>query len=132
MAVRPNANDVTLKQAIQRVKEKSLRSGRMMVLDVTCEKDGFSFVNAQGKRQTIQYKKKKENGGRTGQCEERSTEDDHRKCRSGKDARVVDERHHAKHSKELHGARRGSQVLSKISKGLRARFAIRIRSPKSG
>ena len=30
------------------MRETSLKAGRMMVLDVVCEQDGFSFVNAQG------------------------------------------------------------------------------------
>ena len=41
-------------------------------------------------------RKKKDDGGRTGQCEERSTEDDHDKCRSGEGVRVDDDGHHAK------------------------------------
>ena len=43
MAVRPNADDETLKQEIQRVRERSLKAGRAMVLDVVCEQDGFSL-----------------------------------------------------------------------------------------
>ena len=51
----------------------------------------------------IQYKNKKNHGGRTGQCEERSTEDDHDKCRSGQGVRVDDYGHHARCEEGISG-----------------------------
>ena len=109
VAVSPNDDklDEMLRNQIAKMR-RSAQSGGRHVLDVVCEKEGFSFVDAMGERRVIPYKNKQEVGGRTGQCEERSTEDDQRQCRSGEDARGDDERQNASCKEGISGRKERS------------------------
>ena len=52
--------DAILQEEIRRLKDRGKETSKIHVLDIVCEKQGFSFQNARGQRQMIAYRNPKE------------------------------------------------------------------------